>query len=402
MTSDRKPPEFIISGAGIIGPLLANALKARNIPFVILERDTSLEFREKSGWAITLHYALEAFKNLVPKQKMDPLYDSQVRPNFHKSDSGNFKYINASTGEVVVCIPPSSRIRVRREQVRRVLLDGLEVEWDSKVESIDYHDDLVSVTCSNGKQYTGDVLIGCDGSNSITRRLIDPKEGGLYQLPIRFCGARVQLNKEEFDRISNHFDPLLFQGTVPETNTFFWYSALATPEYTKAPDLYYAQVNLSWNVPETDEPFETQEQKANALKKHSQGLSPELSWLVDRAVQNPEELMEIKLCDWEKVDWDDHDGKVLLALDSLHPMTMYRGSACNEGILDVAELVKQLDLHLQGLFSWKDAVANYRNSVQERARQAVLLSRQACLDAHDMSKITPNSTSPLLSVRKSK
>ncbi|CAK7901597.1 hypothetical protein CAAN1_11S03620 [[Candida] anglica] len=399
------PQKFLISGAGLIGLLLAQAFKSRGIEFEIFDRDESIQFREESGWAITLHWALKTFQNLLPDELKEQIYSAQVRPDFHKQDTGNFRYINAGTGEFVVSIPPSARLRVRREQIRKILLQGIDVNWNCKTEKIDF-DEGVKVYCSGGKgtTFTGDVLIGCEGANSITRRLLFPNGGGeLYQLPIRFCGAKVKMSESEMNTLAKNFDPLLFQGTVPGTNTFFWFSVLSCPDYTGEEGTYYGQVNLSWNVPQDeDEPFTTTKEKAAAMKKHSKDLCPELSYLVDRAVEDYNSIVEIKLCDWDAVQWDTHGGKVLLAGDSAHAMTMYRGEAANHGITDVGELIKIIDSYYskENEKTWEEATTFYCKGIKERAAPAVLLSRQACIDAHDFSKITPHSTSPLLAIRK--
>jgi 2-polyprenyl-6-methoxyphenol hydroxylase-like FAD-dependent oxidoreductase len=388
--------KFLISGAGLVGLLIAQAFKQRHIDFIIFDRDESVHFREHAGWAITLHWALENFKSLLPPELVKEIYAAQVLPNFHEKDTGKFIYINAATGKPVVSIPPSKRLRVRREQIRRMLLSGIDVEWGCKLSDISTGDE-VQVTCENGKVFKGDVLIGCDGANSTTRRVICPGTGELYQLPVRFCGAKVKMTKEETEAIASSFDPLLFQGTVPDTNTFFWFSVLSTPEY--AGD-YYAQVNLSWNVPDEEEPFGTAQEKANAMQKHAEGLNPQLKALVDRAVLDPRTLLEIKLADWPAVEWDSHHGSILLAGDAAHAMTMYRGEAGNHGITDAYELILKVDRYLAGEKLWELAATEYCGNVKARAAPAVLLSREACLDAHDFSKIRPDTDSPLLSMRK--
>lgn len=391
---------FLISGAGLVGLLIAQAFKRRNIDFVIFDRDESVHFRENAGWAITLHWALENFKSLLPKELVSEIYEAQVIPNFHQKDNGRFMYINAATGEPVVSIPPSKRLRVRREQIRRMLLKGIDVQWNCKLNNIQTTDSQVIVTCEGGQTFSGDVLIGCDGANSITRRIVCPGKGQSYQLPVRFCGAKVRMNKDEVDEIARTFDPLLFQGTVPETNTFFWFSMLSTPDYNKEEGVYYAQVNLSWNVPKDyEEPFGTKQEMAKAMDLHSKGLHPKLKTLVDRAVQFPKQLLEIKLVDWPLVEWENNT-KILLAGDSAHAMTMFRGEAGNHGITDAFELMQQIDSFLAQEKTWEEAATNYCENIKARASPAVLLSRQACLDAHDYSKIRPDTDSPLLSMRK--
>lgn len=397
MTVESK--KILISGAGIVGLLTAQALKARGVEYIIFDRDPDVQFRENAGWAITLHWALERFLRLLPADLAAEIYDAQVRKNFHTHDSGTFKYINATTGETVVSIPPSKRLRVRREQIRRTLLKGIDVQWNCKLTDISQSASGVTVTCASGQTFVGDVLLGCEGSNSATRKIICGDDGVLNYLPIRFCGAKVEMNGKEAEEIAQRFDPLLFQGTVPTNETFFWFSVLSTPDYTKTDDLYYAQVNLSWKYGE-NEPFSTNEEKAAAMLSHAEGLHPDLYSLVSRATSDPLKLLEIKLADWPKVEWDSNHGKVLLLGDAAHAMTMYRGEAANHGITDVSEWIELLDHYLAGEISWEEASERYCSQVKARAAGAVLLSRQACLDAHDMSKITVDSTSPLLSMRK--
>lgn len=398
MTTEAK--KVLISGAGIVGLLTAHALKARGIDFTVFDRDPDVHFRESAGWAITLHWALSTFLELLPPKLAREIYDAQVRRDFHMHDTGSFKYIDASNGNVVVSIAPSRRLRVRREQIRRTLLKGIGVQWNCKLTEISENSDGVTVKCASGQTFKGHVLLGCDGSNSATRKIICGNDGELSYLPIRFCGAKVQITAEECDYIASRFDPLLFQGTVPTNGTFFWFSMLATPEYTKKDNLYYAQVNLSWRVEDKNEDFETREQKAAAMLKHANGLHPDLLALVARAARDPQQLVEIKLADWPQVQWDTMNNKILLLGDAAHAMTMYRGEAANHGINDVADLMKEIDQYQAGSISWNDVVTNYCHIVKNRASSAVLLSRQACIDAHDISKIRFDSDSPLLSMRK--
>lgn len=396
-----RPKKVIISGAGIVGLLVAQALKARGIEFTVFDRDLSVGFRENAGWAITLHWALKTFLELLPADLASEVYGAQVRKDFHEHDSGMFKYLNASTGEIILAIPPSQRLRVRREEIRRILLKGIDVQWDCKLEDITYVGDKVQVKCESGRCFEGDILLGCEGSNSITRKLLcGPEEGSLNYLPIRFCGAKVRMTGAEMLEIEHRFDPLLFQGTVPENGTFFWFSSLATPDYTQEEDLYYAQVNLSWKIPDTEEPFSTGTEKSIALMAHAQGLHKDLYALVEKAAAHPSDLVEIKLADWPRVQWETNGHRVLLLGDAAHAMTMYRGEAANHGITDVMDLVKEIDKYESGELPWEQAVDNYCAKVYARAHDAVLLSRQACLDAHDFSKISADSTSPLLSMRK--
>lgn len=400
MTTSNEDKRFLISGAGLIGLLTAQALKSRKVDFTIFDRDESEKARDGQGWAVTLHWALNSFKSLLPKELVDMIYKSQVIPDFHLKDTGTFKYINATTGETIVSIPPSSRMRVHREKVRKILMDGIDVQWNCKTASIDTNDyDYVKVTCSNGTTFEGNVLLGCDGSNSSTRKIICGDEGKPHQLPIRFCGAAIEMSEDEVEYISDRFDPLLFQGTIPQNETFFWYSILSTPTDSQSSP-HVAQVNLSWKILETCEPFESPEDRANSMKKHSEGLNSELSWLITRATSKPELIQEIKLQDWPLANWNNRNGKILLLGDAAHAMTMYRGEAANHGITDVSDFISLLDDFIESSIGWQEVCYIYCEKIKARATKAVYLSRNACEDAHNMNKISPESNSPLLAIRK--
>lgn len=396
--------KVIISGAGIVGLLIAQNLKIRGIDYVILDRDTNENARGQ-GWGITLHWALQTFLDLLPSDDLrEKVFKAQVFPDFDKKDTGTFKYINAANGETVVSIPPARRLRVRREEIRRILLTGLDVNWDCQTVKVEYTDIDVTVHCADGRSFTGDILFGCEGSDSVTRKILDPLEGSLTRLPIRFVGSTCKMNKQEYDFVAAKYDPLLFQGTIPSTETFFWFSLLASPNYTKAENEYWCQVNLSWKCDFEKESFKTQEEIKECVIDRTRDISPDLKFLVNKMVSNDFEngaglMKELKLADWPKVSWKGSD-RILLAGDAAHAMTMYRGEAANHGITDVAVFFTLFDDFLNDRMAWSALSSTYHDMIHERCAPAVKLSHQACMDAHDMTKIFTNSSSPLLSSRK--
>lgn len=74
-----------------------------------------------------------------------------------------------------------------------------------------------------------------------------------------------------------------------------------------------------------------------------------------------------------------------------HAMTMYRGEAANHGILDAYSLCRALQGVHTGAKSQKDALDEFETAMRDRAEPAVLLSRQACLDAHDYASLNEDS-----------
>lgn len=128
------------------------------------------------------------------------------------------------------------------------------------------------------------------------------------------------------------------------------------------------------------------------------------------------EARSIRLEDWMVKRGQAHSHpRVVLVGDSAHTMTMFRGEGANNAIVDVLDLVKQVDmkrpeygilpeyrvlLTLCRSFESQNLVASlatYEEAVFLRAEPSFLNSRQACLDAHQWSRIVEGS--PLVAAR---
>ncbi|KAL3447629.1 hypothetical protein BJX65DRAFT_307695 [Aspergillus insuetus] len=427
-SSAAKRGPVLIVGAGITGLILAHALKQKSIPFTIYERDPTPSSRHQ-GWALTLHWALQYLPSLLPPEVLSAIEAAQVDPVVAANDNGNFLFINNATGEVKWRIPPNRRWRVNRERLRRVLLKGVEegIVWGVRVEGVRFGNDgkprLIlrhTVNDSNDLEEREEVqeeesppatlIVGTEGSRSSIRRFLCPDNYTNSPLPIRFTGVGISLSAAEVAPL-REMDPLLFQGCHPETGDYFWFSMLDTPSQSPPskppasspaetkPDKtgrqeedrpYKVQLGLSWPVksPDDEVPATDAERLAN-MKRRAENFVP---FLRDVFQNIPEgtPVVEVKLADWNPQPWDNHEGAVTLVGDSAHAMTMYRGEACNHGILDVYNLVTAIE----AIYSGSDAasaITEYETEMRERGQRAVQLSHQACLDAHDWASLNENS-----------
>ncbi|KAL4890554.1 hypothetical protein BDV59DRAFT_204267 [Aspergillus ambiguus] len=392
----------LIVGAGIVGLTLGQALKQKNIPFEIYERDPNPDARGQ-GWAITLHWALEYIQQILPADTLTRIQDVQVDPDVARHDNGNFLFINLATGDPVFKIPPSVRWRVNREKTRKALLHGIEdhVHWDHRVVDLDLSvKDKTSLVFADGSRVTGRMVVGIEGSRSMVRQLLRPDAYSNVLLPIRFTGVAVDLTPDEIKPLRS-MDPLLFQGCHPNTGTFFWFSMLETPSVNgtagTAHERFRAQICMSWPVHSAeDEVAETDAARLANMKRRADGFVP---FLYDTVQRIPEgtPVLEIKLADWECLDWDNQDGRVTLAGDAAHAMTMYRGEAANHGLLDAYWLVHAIEKIYSGKTDAKTALDVYEKEMRQRTKRAVRLSRQACRDAHAWEQL--NETSAILTKR---
>ncbi|KAF2488549.1 monooxygenase-like protein [Lophium mytilinum] len=399
MTS-RLP--ILIVGGGVVGLTLAQALKKASIPFQIYERDPSLATSD-GGWGITVHWALTALESCLPPDLFARLKDIQVDPQQGIKDTGRFLFLDLATAEPRYVIPPSKRMRINRKKLRALLTEGLEKEihWGKNFASFDsISNDEVIVKFEDGTEARGSLLVGADGSSSRTRRaLMGAEEAKLYQLPVRFMGVTVRMTPEEVKPL-REIDPLLFQGCLPATGAYLWFSMLSTPEVNGSSgdgEYYEGQLNMSWLVKTAeDEVPTTARERMVKMKQMAQPFEKRLKKVVDD-IPDDTEVLEIKLQDWPTRKWDNRSGTVTLVGDAAHAMTMYRGEAFNHGITDAAKLSERLaEAGING-GSFEDAVNAYEEEVRERTGPAVLWSRQACLDAHDLNNLKPDS--PLVSRR---
>ncbi|KAJ9131007.1 FAD/NAD(P)-binding domain-containing protein [Pleurostoma richardsiae] len=369
--ASEQPPVLII-GAGVVGLTLAQALKKERIPFRIFERDEHIDARGH-GWGITI-WALDSWDVCLPASLLARLPEAEVNPAEARRNRAKFMFLNLKTGQPLYQVQVKNQRRLNREKIRKLLLNGIDVEWNKSIMALDPDaDDGVRVTFQDGTSVTGSTL---------------------RPLPIRFLGVTIKLTPEEIKPLSS-LDPMLFQGTHPETGTFMWYSLLDTPE-TNGTKYYRCQLNVSWPVqsPEDEVP-DSNSARLDRLRKLSEPFDERFRAAFNKIPDNTE-AVEIKLRDWPCLSWPTFGGKVTLAGDAAHAMVMYRGEGANHGITDACELRDQL------VEVWKSkggggditqakAIENYEAGMRPRSIWSVEMSRQACIDAHDFSRINGSS-----------
>ncbi|KAH7353585.1 hypothetical protein B0T11DRAFT_287070 [Plectosphaerella cucumerina] len=396
MSQNTKP--VLIIGAGIVGLTLAQGLLKAGIPFIIFERDAHISARGQ-GWAITLHWVLPFLREVLSAETLAGIEAVQVDPEAGRHGLGKFVFLNLETLEPKFLIPPGDRRRVNREKLRNVLLAGVaeHVRWSKRLSTIEETPDGVTAVFADGSRAHGALLVGVEGSNSSTRKFLAPDTYKNIRLPFRFTGAALDLTPAQVKPLRD-IDPLLFQGCHPDPadGAFFWFSMLETPETNGTRDTptprFRVQVMISWpfRAEDDDEVKTTDAGRLANMRARARRFHPSLRDVVD-AIPEGAEVTEIVLQDWPCLPWDNRGGRVTLAGDAAHAMTMYRGEAANHGILDAYRLFKALESAHKSGVNLRDAVEVYEAEMRDRTSVAVLLSRQACIDAHNFPGLNENS-----------
>lgn len=424
---------MIIVGAGVVGLTLAHALEKvcsytlhsrvtgtkhsqNGISYQILERDLSIDSRG-NGWGITIHWARQALQSCIPEHMYNSLDTISVDPNMKSKDPGHYKFFNLESVERKFAAPVDpERMRVKREGFRKLLLSDLNVKWATQVKDIALSEDSISVTLEDSSVVKGRLLVGADGSKSVTRRVLCPQNSENLPIPIRFLGLVAKLTPEVTHSITDNIDPLTFQGCHPKTGVYMFWCLVSVPEINKsistATPYYEVQICVSW-PPKEGEPDlpASAADKVRLMRKMCSDMGQPIKDMVD-SIPDDSSPIEVKLQDWPCLDWDNHGGKATLAGDSCHAMTMCkfstllyrdrqanstnvdRGEAANFGIVDASELAEAILSFTKNGHSQVDAIAEYERKLRVRSSKGVLASRQACMDAHDYANLT--AMSPLL------
>ncbi|KAJ5178003.1 uncharacterized protein N7500_000702 [Penicillium coprophilum] len=383
-------PPILIIGAGISGLILAQYLRRQNVAFRIFERDSAVDARS-GGWGLTLHWSLPALRELLPGDLVDRFPETFVNKEASaKGDVGRFQFFNLKSGDALYDVPAAERIRVSRVRLRHLLTTGINVEWNKTLRNIESTANEITAYFDDGTDYTGRLLVACDGSRSRTREILYP-DAQMNQLPVQLLGTSTLYSAEEMGGAES-IDPFIFQGSHPDSNIFLFFSFLDTPNNfeTSSKNLYHCQIVISWADSQGIPVPDTNADRITLIKKLTDNWSEPFRSLVHN-LPHDVEVRSIRIEDWMfRLGRAHAHPQAVLVGDSAHTMTMFRGEGANNAIVDVLDLVKRIDMRqARSLDSeaLKSSLAAYENDVFARAELSFLNSRQACLDAHDFSKI---------------
>ncbi|KAF9392199.1 hypothetical protein CPC16_003510 [Podila verticillata] len=164
----HNSPHVLISGAGLGGLTLALALEKAKVPYTVLERAAKVKHL---GASLALNANALPFMDqlqLLPEiEKMSkPVHSLDMyREDLSPIGAFDVKIYKDITGyDNVICSRP---------MLYDLLLSKVpstNIHMNSKVVSLCQDNDGVTVQCSDGTTYRGDILIGADGAYSTVRQ----------------------------------------------------------------------------------------------------------------------------------------------------------------------------------------------------------------------------------------
>ncbi|KAG0038158.1 hypothetical protein BGZ83_003205, partial [Gryganskiella cystojenkinii] len=237
---DPNRPKILIVGAGLAGLTLGMILQKSDIPYEIFESAPAIR---------PVGAAMVFGPTLAPMFKQCGIYDEFVALgkknesiNVLNSKGGKEYSVDFSEGKemfgedgYILTRPIIYDLIYRQIPKDRIHLG-------KKILSTDQDDHCVTIRCSDGLEYTGDILVGGDGAYSVVRKNMYSdieKEGNLpasdsLPLPFRtFCllGQTRKLDASEFPDLAK--EPCQFFSTLGDDNPYAW-STFTTAQGTIA------------------------------------------------------------------------------------------------------------------------------------------------------------------------
>jgi 2-polyprenyl-6-methoxyphenol hydroxylase-like FAD-dependent oxidoreductase len=413
MASETAP--VLIIGAGITGLTLAQACRKENIPHRLFEKNDSATPSENVGGVI-FNWTAATLSALLPDDIADQIPSTHVnRSAVNAGARPQFKCFDLSNGKAKSQKPSSERMFMNADKLVKLLSRNLNVEYGKKVQSLTTDSTgNVDVSFADGTSANGAFLAGCDGANSDVRHILHPDEYKNSELPARAISAVVRLSKDQVAD-ARALDQFFFYGIDPRNDTFLRFSFLEVPgdtddEANDESPSYRCDITTAWpfrpNFLGRVEPTKVPNMdigQFSMMQTIAQDWTEPFRSLVMSINLNEAEITPTDISDWSCPEPSQEsssmtvrplDGRVTLAGDAAHTIALYSGESADHAIMDVKHLVSLLrsarhaDANQEGSVVQPLATAaqEYQSAMLQRSIVAVLASRHACMDVHQIQE----------------
>lgn len=359
----------VIIGCGIAGPVVAMFLKRAGIEPVLYEAapvpsdcEGSFLMVTSNGLGVlrTLGVIDDLAPDSVPCTGMTLRSSRGRRLGQVRHDQGT-----GSVGSLLMSRGLLHRV-LREEALRR----GVAVEFGKRLADVEVtENNAVTARFTDGTLAHGDFLVGADGVNSVTRRIIDPdgapaaytgrvSAGGFLQAPHIAAtpnSLHLTLGRRAF-----------FGHLVRPSGEVYWFSDMAFPGQPTRRDL---------------ESISREEWKQRLLDLHGNDPGP----IPDIVRTLRGEFGVYPLCDLPPLStW--HSGPVVLVGDAAHATSPYGGQGASmamESAMVLAKCVRDIP-------ETERAFAAYQSLRKDRAERLVRLARRIGRHSRPIGPIAMN------------
>ncbi|MFD6821480.1 FAD-dependent oxidoreductase [Streptomyces sp. NPDC060085] len=360
--------KVLIAGAGLGGLCLAQGLARAGIETVVLERRPRAG-EQPATYGIHLNtdgmHALRAC--LSDKAWRQLVQTSALAPDKIRFHDQHLRTLAVRDNEAHGVLDEDLRRRaVARDALREALLTGLPadaVKWETPVARYTETPDGVAAESTDGRVFTGDLLVAADGSNSRLRGLRLP---GLerQELDIVNVSGRVTLTEDLLAYLPATLTDGSVNNVVPAGPGWMFLSTWQAPAAGRYLVWAWAEALKSY-------PTDPSSMDQDALLGHVAGRTahwaPALHRLV--TITKAQTVAAIPLRTMPALEpWQ--ASRVTLLGDAIHNMTPMAGIGANTALRDAEELCRALT----GEGPLTARVARYESAMRDYANQALALS----------------------------
>lgn len=348
-----------------------------------------------------LHWGFEPLEYLVPPEVLAQEKDGQVDPHVATKDSDRLPLINGQTGALITEIKSSKFYRFRRDKFRAMLMQGLDINWEKSLVDIEYSPggERVTAKFSDGSEATGSMIVATDGPHSAVRTLLVGEEAAKVT-PIDFASTMCFIKHTREHALFLRSQPLhpLYQVRTHPDGYCAWLS-LHDGDDVEHPEnwtfFHYISFPEKRDVVNNRTMREHVAHQKELARRFVDRWRSVFEWMPDDS-----EVWYSKLRNWDPSlpnhQWDNRQGRVTLAGDAAHPMTVQRGQGLNHAIWDACTACKAIEAFWnQGDFTIEqraNAVQLYEDEMIARTGEEVRLSEENSVKMHDWTKIMQSPT----------
>lgn len=376
----NKDIEIAVIGGGLSGFAVAIMFKRNGYDRVtVYERDTAIGQR-KQGYGLTLLQGITALKTLGGEcfERVKNI-DTPSRSHYIFDSDGNiinfFGTIFWPKSEVTY-VPKKNKkynLHISRTNLRNILYDEFmkisnNVKFNYKLNTLKKTDNgKINISFLNGETVEADLVIGCDGINSVTRKF---KYSPINDVSLNYLGMILILGITYVDH--SLANKRVFQTVDGCTRLF------AMP-YANSDGM-----NFMWQLS-----FPLNEAEAKRLSKDNQLLKDHLiercgKWHepIPKMIQNTDLTLMMGIPAYDRdasLPSETLMDNIVLLGDAAHPMSPFKGQGANQALLDSVSLAKSIfksDSIPKGIDAYESEMIN-------RVRPKVDLSRERVASFHD-------------------
>ena len=242
------PLHVLIIGGGVGGLCLAQGLKQSGISVAVYERDQSVHFRHQ-GYRLHMNPdGSHALYDCLPEHLFQLFVATSGKPAtglFATYDSQLREVDSRPLHQIVADAPFLLSTEVNRLTLREVLLAGLDdiVHFGKTLESFEQVGSNIRASFADGTTASGNVLIGADGTHSVTRQILLP-EARVSEVGFALYG-KTPLTPESLEWIPENVVKGFSRVTDPDGVAMMFGTYRKQEEFAEATTKYMPNLHLT-------------------------------------------------------------------------------------------------------------------------------------------------------------